>query len=559
MKTSAEPVTLTLLSTPAEVIENELATITLMTNNTPSSEEKCFLRYTVDNWTNSEIATFNMTGNTGTATIPGQTSGITVRYYAFSSTVTSITADYDLYTIHLNNNGGANYSYTVTLPPDPEITWANLQYPETGNIEPGDSFDVYAQVYVEGITDQVGQGADVQAWIGYSTTDTDPSTWTNWVAATYNTDAGNNDEYLADLGAVLTTEGTYYYASRFQYLAQSYVYGGFDGGFWDGTTNTSGILTIATIPDPEITWANLQYPETGNIEPGDSFDVYAQVYVEGITDQVGQGADVQAWIGYSTSDTDPSTWTNWVAATYNTDQGNNDEYLADLGAAITSEGTYYYASRFQYLSQSYVYGGYSAGGGGFWDGTTYVSGVLTVANTVIYYPVLFSVTDATGLYSNIKLKGDMTNWEPVDMVQSGSVWSVSLEILPGTYEWGVMEDDGSPSGIWLIEGNNLVVNIDAGGGVTGDTTYVVTFVDVAEQSLKVNLYPNPTRDWISVDLTGTSSPCRMQLFDGFGNLMMESVSETINRKMDLSALPPGVYLLVIRAENQWLRRSIVKQ
>jgi len=44
MKTSAEPVTLTLLSTPAEVIENELATITLTTNNTPSSEEKCFLR-----------------------------------------------------------------------------------------------------------------------------------------------------------------------------------------------------------------------------------------------------------------------------------------------------------------------------------------------------------------------------------------------------------------------------------------------------------------------------------------------------------------------------------
>ncbi|KAF0193437.1 MAG: hypothetical protein FD166_3699, partial [Bacteroidetes bacterium] len=345
------------------------------------------------------------------------------------------------------------------------ITFANLQWPENGNIEPGDDFNVYAQVYAENVTDAVGQGAGVQAWIGYSTSNTNPSTWTNWIVASFDSDQANNDEYLANLGAAITTDGTYYYASRFQYLSQSVVYGGFSasgGGYWDGTNNVSGVLTVEEIiplypvtftitdlsesysdiefkgemtswnrvqmiespahiwtltldiapgtyewgalendgsPDglwlidganPVVTiasdgtisgtvsytiqpfvisFANLQWPENGNIEPGDDFNVYAQVYAENVTNAVGQGAGVQAWIGYSTSNTNPSTWTDWIPATFNNDAGNNDEYLANLGASITTEGTYYYASKFQYLSQSVVYGGFSASGGGYWDGT----------------------------------------------------------------------------------------------------------------------------------------------------------------------------------------------
>ena len=39
---------------------------------------------------------------------------------------------------------------------------------------------------------------------------------------------------------------------------------------------------------------------------------------------------------------------------------------------------YYYATRFKYDTNAYVYGGYSSGGGGFWDGVNNVSGVLDV-------------------------------------------------------------------------------------------------------------------------------------------------------------------------------------
>jgi hypothetical protein len=62
--------------------------------------------------------------------------------------------------------------------------------------------------------------------------------------ATFNTQSGDKDEFMADLGSALTGAGTYYYASRYQFGNMPYIYGGFNGGFWDGVTNVSGVLTV---------------------------------------------------------------------------------------------------------------------------------------------------------------------------------------------------------------------------------------------------------------------------------------------------------------------------
>jgi len=257
------------------------------------------------------------------------------------------------------------------------IGWANLQWPPNGTITLYQDFDVYAQIWVDGITDQPGQGQAIQAWIGYSTDNTDPATWTNWAPATFNGDAGNNDEYFANIGADILYVGTYYYASRFQLDNGGFVYGGYNGGFWDGITNVSGVLTVNE-PSQFINWANLQWPPNGEITSGEDFTVYAQVYAAGITPEPDPDKVITAWIGYNSADTDPAGWTNWIIADYNTAVGNNDEYMANIGTAITLAGTYYYASRFQLNETPYVYGGYSGTGGGFWDGVENVSGVLQV-------------------------------------------------------------------------------------------------------------------------------------------------------------------------------------
>jgi hypothetical protein len=225
---------------------------------------------------------------------------------------------------------------------------------------------------------------------------------------------------------------------------------------------------------------------------------------------------------------------------------------------MPTEGIYYYASRFKYLDQEFVFGGYSDGGGGFWDGTAYISGVLTVVNEIIYYPVLFTVTDGTGLYSNIKFKGEMTNWEPVDMNQDGNVWTVSLDILPGTYEWGVFEDDGSTDGIWLIEGDNLVVSVDSEGNISGDTTYYITYVGVHEPSFDLTLYPNPTFNKITVEVSEPSINTTIEIYDGFGNLIQTYDLLTNEKVIDLTPMVPGIYSFLIRHGEKQTVRQIIK-
>jgi hypothetical protein len=395
METSAQPVNISNVTSPATVNSNTPATITITLSAAKSAEEIVYLRYTTNGWTNSSLVVASFTGTNGTAQIPGQPNGTGVSYYVFSSTVASITGDYDLYTIKLNNNGGSNYTYAVG---DPVISWANLQAPASGTIAPSSPYNVYAQALIPGLTGQATPAAGLQAWIGYSTTNTNPNTWTNWVAAPYYGIAGNNDEFMADLGSQIATEGTYYYASRFKLGTGSYVYGGYSatgGGFWDGTTNISGQLTVAV---PDIDWCNLQYPSTGSIAPQQDFMVFGQAWIDGITGSGTSTPGLNAWVGYSTTNTNPNTWTNWIAADFNTASGNNDEFQANLGVELISDGTYYFAYRYKYLTNDYVYGGFSSTGGGFWDGTANVSGMVTVTTpppAVINWANLQSPESAT--------------------------------------------------------------------------------------------------------------------------------------------------------------------
>ena len=691
METSAAPVQITSVSVPVDVFENLPVIIQVTAGATPVAEEIVYVRYTTDGWATSQALIATMTGANGQVSIPGQPSGTSVNYYAFSSTVTSLIADFDLYTIHLNNNGGTNYTYTVGTAPEPEITWANLQWPANGAIEIGGEFNVFGQAYIEGITGQPTPAAGLSAWVGYSTTDTDPSTWTNWVVATHNGASGNNDEFIGDIGAVISVAGTYYYAARFQYNDDPFVYGGFNGGFWNGTTNISGVLTVtdpapdpdfdwvnlqfpgsATIepgenldvfaqayiegvtgqaspapgvtawigystsntnpngwtnwfpstfngpvgnndeyltnlgqyitsegtyyyasrfrlntgeyyyggysasgggfwngtenisgvltvegivPDPGIDWANLQFPGSGEITIGGDFDVYAQAFIEGLTGQTTATPGLEAWIGYSTSNTNPSAWTNWVAALYNAPSGNNDEFMVNLGPEITSAGTYYYASRFRYDGGTYVYGGFSASGGGFWNGTENISGMLTVNEPQQTFPVMFTIIDGTELHDNIKLKGEMTAWDTIAMIPDNHTWTITLDLLPGTYEWGAIEGDGSPDGIWLIEGDNLVMTLNELGEVSGTVSYTTMVTYSPALPYGSLIYPNPARNLLNLEIPGLSA---YQLLDVSGRIILDNPASRETQTIDLSGLESGLYLLKIKVGERLFVKKVVK-
>lgn len=691
METSAEPVEIATVSVPVDPLENVPVVIQVTTDATPSADEIIYLRYTNDSWVTSQALTVTMAGTNGSVTIPGQPSETAVAYYAFSSTVAALTADYDLCTIHLNNNGGLSYTYSIGTPPPPEITWANLQWPGTGAIVTGSAFDVYGQVFIAGITGQATPAPGLQAWVGYSTSDTDPATWTDWVVATHNGPAGSNDEFMADIGSEIAATGTWYYATRFKYNDDPYVYGGFNGGFWDGTTNVSGVLTVTDIlpdpdfdwvnlqfpgsatiqpgenldvfaqayiegvtgqatpapgvqawigyssnnnnptewinwfpadfngpvgnndeymanlgqyltsegtyyyasrfrlntgeyfyggysetgggpwdgttnisgvltveaiqPDPEIDWANLQFPGTGQIEPGQVFDVFAQAWIEGVTGQPTATPGLEAWIGYSTTDSNPGGWSDWVVADFNAPSGSNDEFMANIGPEFSEPGTWYYASRFRYNNGEYVYGGFSATGGGFWDGTTNVSGILTVTEPQQTFPVLFTIIDATLLHDAIKFKGDMTAWDTIAMNPDNHTWTLTMDLLPGTYEWGAIEDDGTEFGLWLIEGGNLVMTLADDGTISGTVTYTTLVTSAEYLPVGSKIYPNPVSDLLNLEVPGLKA---YSIFDISGR-MVKSATVIPNRPISMTDLKAGVYQLQMLLGEKVVNRKIVKQ
>jgi len=313
-----------------------------------------------------------------------------------------------------STNNAINNGQTILS----NIDFASLQNPASGNLEAGEEYRIQSQIYVAGLTDATaGQAPNIEAWIGYSTIDATTTTdfnsvnWT-WVPASFLTEVGNNDEYEVDLGPEITTAGTYYYVSRFRLSCGAFIYGGFSGGFWNGSSNVSGVLTVSSpVPD----FVNLQFPNSGNIPFGGNHSVFAQIFEAAPTQSSGdQGtaiagalAGIEAWIGYSTTDATTTAdfasanWT-WVPATFNTDSVNNDEYTVDLGGAIPGPGTYYYISRFRYNNGVFSYGGIvpAGSGGNFWDGSSFISGVLTVNSPA---------TDCSDLYISEYIEGSSNN------------------------------------------------------------------------------------------------------------------------------------------------------
>lgn len=191
-----------------------------------------------------------------------------------------------------------------------------------------------------------------------------------------------------------------------------------------------------------IDWANLQWPASGSINQGASFTVYAQAWINGITADPGATPGLQCWIGYNTADTDPSTWTNWVPATFNVQAVNNDEFMADIGTAITNPGTYYYASRWQYSAGPYYYGGTNDG---FWDGTNHLSGVLTVNATVNQLPQISNIQhtpSAPNSLENVDVTADITDadgtikWANLYWATSSITDTTSANKVPMTLQSG---------------------------------------------------------------------------------------------------------------------------
>ena len=182
--------------------------------------------------------------------------------------------------------------------------------------------------------------------------------------------------------------------------------------------------------DCAIPYANLQFPGTVTVGTCVSPTYYAQVYKAGVTEAAGQGAGITAWIGKNNANTDPATWSesSWQLATFNVQSGNNDEYQATF--APSAAGTYYVASRFKFAPGAFVYGGYTSTGGGIWDQTTNVSGILTVEAAP-------APTASAQTFCNAATVADLmatgTGLQWYDLATGGSALTAATALATGNY------------------------------------------------------------------------------------------------------------------------------
>jgi hypothetical protein len=168
------------------------------------------------------------------------------------------------------------------------------------------------------------------------------------------------------------------------------------------------------------------------------------------------------------------------------------------------------------------------------------------------FPVTFTVTDETEMYEALRIKGNMTDpeWIDIPLIPGDNhVWTVTLDVFPGSYEWGITEDDGSEDGIWLLPpGDNLMFTVDEEGNVTGTVSYVLE--DVSTDDLfagSISMYPNPARE--SVTLLSNVMMKEVRMLDLSGRVVYQSNVVAEEHQVNVQGFESGIYFVQIITEE----------
>lgn len=125
----------------------------------------------------------------------------------------------------------------------------------------------------------------------------------------------------------------------------------------------------------------------------------------------------------------------------------------------------------------------------------------------------------------------------------GSYKHGSLKVL-----WTIGEITGGRA-----KANNLQV---IQGFIQPKSISTVTGIDKDLSAKLLNVYPNPSDEFLNIVHDGTTNDLEYKLFDSQGILMETWVAENVLqvKVLDISNYSPGVYLLII--ESQSLKQSM---
>ena len=398
--------------------------------------------------------------------------------------------------------------------------------------------------------------------------------------ATWDT-PGSNDDLLMQPGAVtdvytltLNLPAGYYEYKYFRVFDEAT----WNNGEYQGGDNRSIVVddevSTCDVFGGTIAWANLQWPGAESITEGGSYDVYGQVHIPLVTNDPSLGYIyiLEAWVGISDEDTDPSGWDNWMQATFNGKAGGNDEYVADIAGGL-EPGIYYYAYRYRFgqICGSYLYGGYN---GGFWDGVDNVSGILTVnpSGPPSYRFVDGAVDDCLDAQDEVEIDGATVETGAIADIRSGGIITATdFEVKDGgtayltaqtsiTLGVDVLITPGA-SGFFLAKIDNFTpCSLPLSMIAAEDVIIPEELPVIAKSESFFKVYPNPTTSNFNIELTGAgqASKINVEIYSMMGERVFRNELEgAMLYEFNISAMPRGIYIIrVINGEEMGAVRLI---
>jgi len=301
---------------------------------------------------------------------------------------------------------------------------------------------------------------------------------------------------------------------------------------------------LVTVNDCNIGWGNLQWPPSGTINSCGDYTVYGRVWKSGVTEATGPSANITAWFGINTTNTDPSTWpaSAWSVGTYNVQAGNDDEYQHTFSNLPI--GTYYIATRYQFTGGDFWYGGYNSGGGGAWNGTTNVSSVLTVA------PVAAPVGDAVqsvtvplapnATLANLVVSGTNVTWYPTlaDAQAGTNALPLSTVLVSGNTYYAVSIVNGCRSAALAV---TVTVNLD------------IRVFDFAQ----LRVYPNPVIERLTITFDYQLE--RIEVYNMLGQMVRFQQPNFTETEVDMINLPAATYIVRIYSNDSVKEVKVIKK
>lgn len=129
--------------------------------------------------------------------------------------------------------------------------------------------------------------------------------------------------------------------------------------------------------------------------------------------------------------------------------------------------------------------------------------------------------------------------------------SVTPEVIASA---GEHFDNGTTQLSWTL-GEVIIDTYDNGSNILTQgfhqTNLTVTAVDEAVSDIRLNLYPNPTSEFLNIELGNNEKDINIQMYDMSGKLMHKDVINAYDTKyvLPMQSVATGKYLIQMQSED----------